>query len=78
MEKAEEKEVTMSVKVNPDLWQKARVKVFVEGKTMQALIEDLLSGYLKKTGGLIGGFLLQTMANEHQRRLGLIRRLPKK
>jgi hypothetical protein len=51
MGKAEEKKVTMSVKVNPDLWHKARVKALGENKTMQALIDDLLTNYLKKKGG---------------------------
>ena len=40
--------VTKSIKIDPDLWQNARAKALGEGKTMQTLIKDLLTEYLKK------------------------------
>ena len=44
-------EVNKSVRVDADLWQSARAKALGEGKTMQELIKDLLTEYLKKKGG---------------------------
>ena len=43
-------EVNKSVRVDAELWQKARAKALGEGKTMQTLIKDLLTAYLKKGG----------------------------
>ena len=40
--------VSKSVRVKPDLWQIAKSKAVLEGKTMQTLIEDLLSDYIMK------------------------------
>lgn len=42
------KTVTKSVKIDPDLWQKARGKALGESMTMQDLIAKLLADYLKK------------------------------
>jgi hypothetical protein len=43
--------VNKSVRVEAELWQKARAKALGEGKTMQTLIKDLLTAYLNKKGG---------------------------
>jgi hypothetical protein len=43
--------VTKSIRIDPELWHKARVKAMVEKKTMQDLIAELLSQYLGKKGG---------------------------
>jgi hypothetical protein len=43
--------VTKSIKIDPELWHKAKVKALGEHKTMQTLIKDLLTAYLKKKGG---------------------------
>jgi hypothetical protein len=42
--------VSKSIKVDPELWQKARAKALTEGQTMQDLIDRLLREYLKKGG----------------------------
>ncbi len=43
--------VTKSVKIDPELWHKARVKALGERMTLQDLIAKLLTEYLKKKGG---------------------------
>jgi hypothetical protein len=43
--------VTKSIKIDPELWHKSKVKAMSEHKTMQDLIRDLLTEYLKKKGG---------------------------
>ena len=43
-------EVTKSVRVDPDLWRKARAKALAEGMTLQDLITKLLREYLLKKG----------------------------
>ena len=40
--------VTKSLRIDPDLWHKARVKALAEKMTLQDLIEKLLKEYLKK------------------------------
>ena len=45
------KKVTKSVRVDPDLWHKARVKALEGHMTLEQLIEKLLTQYLKKKGG---------------------------
>jgi hypothetical protein len=40
--------VSKSVRIDEDLWHKARVKAMAERKTMQDLIAELLKQYLKK------------------------------
>ena len=42
--------VTKSIRIDPDLWRKARSKAVAEGMTMQDLITRLLTEYLKKGG----------------------------
>ena len=42
--------VTKSIRVEPDLWRKARSKALADGMTMQDLITKLLTEYLKKGG----------------------------
>lgn len=39
------------IRIDPDLWHKARVKALEEGMTMQDLVTKLLTQYLKKKGG---------------------------
>lgn len=43
--------VTKSIKMDPELWQKARGKALGEGMTMQDLVTRLLTEYLEKKGG---------------------------
>jgi len=43
--------ISKSVRVDRDLWQSARARALSENKTMQELIKDLLTEYLKKKGG---------------------------
>lgn len=43
--------VSKSVRIDEELWHKARVKALAEKKTMQDLIDELLRQYLKKVGG---------------------------
>ncbi len=38
--------VHKSVRIDKDLWQKARGKALAEGKTMQDLVTELLTKYL--------------------------------
>ena len=38
------------IRIDPELWHKARVKALAEGVTMQDLITRLLTEYLKKKG----------------------------
>jgi len=45
------KMVTKSIKVDPDLWHKARVKALSENMTLQELIARLLKEYLKEKRG---------------------------
>ncbi len=45
------KKVTKSIRIDPDLWHKARVKALGEKMTLQDLIVKLLTEYLKKKGG---------------------------
>ena len=40
--------VTKSIKIDPELWHKARVKALSENMTLQELIAKLLIEYLKK------------------------------
>ncbi len=50
--------VHKSVRVDKDLWQKARGKAMAEGKTMQDLVAELLTEYLdrgQKKAGKKGG-----------------------
>jgi predicted HicB family RNase H-like nuclease len=46
-----EQKILKAVRVNPDLWQKARIKALTHGKTMEQLIDNLLTKYLKRKGG---------------------------
>jgi hypothetical protein len=41
--------VSKSIRVNPELWHKARVKALSENMTMQDLVEMQLKIYLKKS-----------------------------
>jgi hypothetical protein len=43
--------VSKSVRIDEELWHKARMKAMAEKKTMQELIAELLQQYLKKVGG---------------------------
>jgi len=45
------KKVTKSIRIDPDLWHKARVKALAEKMTLQDLIAKLLTEYLKKKKG---------------------------
>ena len=42
--------VTKSIRIDPDLWRKARARALSESMTMQDLITKLLTEYLKKGG----------------------------
>jgi uncharacterized protein (DUF4415 family) len=42
--------VTKSIRIDTDLWRRARAKGLAEGKTMQQLIEHLLRRYLGEGG----------------------------
>lgn len=43
--------VTKSIRIDPELWHKARVKALSENMTLQDLIVKLLGEYLKRKGG---------------------------
>ena len=43
--------VTKSIRIDPELWHKARVKALSERMTLQDLIANLLTEYLKEKGG---------------------------
>ena len=43
--------VTKSIKIDPELWHRARVKALSENMTLQELIAKLLKKYLGKKGG---------------------------
>lgn len=43
--------VTKSIRVDPELWHKARVKALSEKMTLQELIPKLLEQYLEEKGG---------------------------
>lgn len=43
--------VTKSIRIDPELWHKARVKALSENMTLQDLIAELLTEYLHKKGG---------------------------
>ena len=45
--------VTKSIRVDPELWLKARAKALGEGMILQDLISKLLTEYLKKKGGVM-------------------------
>lgn len=45
-----EEKVTKSIRMDPDLWRKARAKALSEKATMQDLITRLLTEYLKRGG----------------------------
>ena len=40
--------ISKSVRVKPELWQIAKSKAVLEGKSMQTLIEELLGAYILK------------------------------
>ena len=42
--------VTKSIRIDPELWHKARVKALSERMTLQDLIASLLTEYLKERG----------------------------
>lgn len=46
--------VTKSIRIDPKLWHRARVKALAEEMTLQDLITKLLTEYLKKKGGTYG------------------------
>ena len=46
-----EDKVTKSIRMDPELWHKAKVKALSEKTTMQELIAKLLTEYLKQKGG---------------------------
>ena len=43
--------VSKSIRIDPELWHKARVKALSERMTLQDLIASLLTEYLKEIGG---------------------------
>lgn len=43
--------VTKSIKIDPELWHRARVKALSENMTLQELITKLLKEYLGEKGG---------------------------
>lgn len=43
--------VTKSIKIDPELWHKARVKALGQNMTLQDLIAKLLTEYLKRKRG---------------------------
>jgi hypothetical protein len=43
--------VTKSIKIDPALWRRARMKAFAEGKAIQDLVAELLRTYLGEDGG---------------------------
>jgi predicted HicB family RNase H-like nuclease len=46
--KKDDDRISKSVRVKPELWQIAKSKAVLEGKSMQTLIEDLLGDYIIK------------------------------
>jgi hypothetical protein len=46
--KKDDYRISKSVRVKPELWQIAKSKAVLEGKSMQTLIEDLLGDYIMK------------------------------
>ena len=44
--------VTKSIRIDPELWHKARVKALSERMTLQDLIASLLTEYLKEKEGV--------------------------
>jgi predicted HicB family RNase H-like nuclease len=42
--------ISKSIRIDPELWHKAKVKALTERITMQDLITRLLTEYLKKGG----------------------------
>jgi len=46
--KKDDTRISKSVRVKPELWQIAKSKAVLEGKSMQTLIEDLLGDYILK------------------------------
>ena len=42
--------VSKSIRIDPELWHKARVKALSERMTLQDLIASLLTEYLKERG----------------------------
>jgi len=46
--KKDDTRITKSVRVKPELWQIAKSKAVLEGKSMQTLIEELLGDYIIK------------------------------
>jgi hypothetical protein len=44
--KKDDTRISKSVRVKPELWQIAKSKAVLEGKSMQTLIEDLLGDYI--------------------------------
>ena len=46
--KKDDARISKSVRVKPGLWQIAKSKAVLEGKSMQTLIEDLLGDYIIK------------------------------
>jgi predicted DNA binding CopG/RHH family protein len=46
--KKDDARISKSVRVKPELWQIAKSKAVLEGKSMQTLIEDLLGNYIIK------------------------------
>ena len=43
--------VTKSIKIDPELWHRARVKALSEKLTLQELLPKLLKQYLEEKGG---------------------------
>jgi ribosomal protein L17 len=43
--------VSKSVRIDEELWHRAKVKAMAERKTMQKLITQLLEEYLERKGG---------------------------
>jgi predicted DNA binding CopG/RHH family protein len=46
--KKDDNRISKSVRVKPELWQIAKSKAVLEGKSMQTLIEELLGAYILK------------------------------
>lgn len=46
--KKDDARISKSVRVKPELWQIAKSKAVLEGKSMQTLIDDLLGDYIIK------------------------------
>ena len=43
--------VTKSIRIDPDLWHRARVRALTEKMSLQDLVARLLIEYLKEKGG---------------------------